>query len=198
MIPNVNGSHTCASMNNEATNRTIAVSPRIAKIFCAMIVINGFASKSNNRPSCKLPTIGTNATKTSNRSSTSMIGIVVRAIKIAKITKNGTITQIAKIAGTLIPNVAKAITNMLRTPMTTTNQTYAIIGNVTTNVFKKNNTPKPIINHLAIVKTMNAGNPANKLIVNNEANLRIFNVNNAKATTTGIPRIGKAAKALKM
>lgn len=62
----------------------------------------------------------------------------------------------------------------------------------------KNNTPRPIINHFAIVKKMNAGNPANKLIVSNEPNLKRSMLNNANKTSAGIPRMANALIALKI
>lgn len=110
-------------MKSPARNNPIAEIPKIAKLLAASNATSGFARNAEIKPNCKLATIGTKAIKTSAKSRASITGINVKAIKIAKITKNGTMTQIVKMFGTLIPSVANASTKMITTPSNNTNQT---------------------------------------------------------------------------
>ena len=94
--------------------------------------------------------------------------------------------------GTLIPNVANAETNTTIKPNTRTIHTYAIIGNVTINVFKKYNPTRPTISHLAIVNGSNPRNPAGApMIVKIPIKSRSLNPSIASNTPRSVIGIAK-------
>lgn len=117
---NVTGNQVSANMNNPKPNNRSDVKPRIANELTAKRPASGFAKVAKIKPNCNVPTIGANATNVINRSAVSISGIVVKAIKTAPIENNGTMTQIPKIFGTLIPKVANAETKTAMNPSTNT------------------------------------------------------------------------------
>lgn len=186
-------------MNNPKKNNTTEESPRIANRFAAMSPTRGFIKVLMSKPICKLAAIGTIAKIDTAVSIASINGINVNARITAPTLKNGTMIHIEKIFGTLIPKLANAFKNTRIAPITTTIHTYAIIGNVTMNVFKKYNPTRPTINHLAIVNGIKLKNPAGApMIVKIPIKSRSLNPSIASKTpisVSGIAKIVKIAKA---